>query len=596
MRDIAVFDLESDPFLYGRKPIPFTWGFYDGNVYESAWFSADQIENDTECCARSLADFLRHRRIIVYAHNAGRFDNHYLIPYMEPNIKIINGRIAKCKIGICEIRDSLLIIPLPLSAHEKVKFNYDRLESDVRDLPQNRGDIEKYLFSDCINLYDWVIKFVERFGSSLTVAGAAFKQLSKTGYEITRGNERYDDLFRQYYYGGRTQAFKKGVFKGDYYYFDMNSAYSRGMLEQHPKGYSYYETDTLPKNGPYFATIKAVSFGALPYKKTEPTDQELSEATRAALTGEEFVPSAEGLQFPDDNVVRTYNATSWEIEAGLETGSLDIQGIDTVYIPCETADFSIYVNKFYSEKLAAKIACDKDNETFAKFMLNAPYGRFALNPRKFKKYMLTELGEIPRVKCRKCGLSNLCNLIRCKFCGHEIPDNSWEPLADLESDFTLWECPDPGDTYFNVAISASITGYVRASLWRAIVNAKNPLYCDTDSLMCENFGGNVSYDLGDWKKEADLDAVYIGGRKLYLAHIKGKETAYKGKGNIHRNNPEYTEWLLQNFKIAHKGGRLTHLDLIDIVEHGKEIIWRNDAPTFSMKFGCRFLERRFKMT
>lgn len=549
MREIAVFDFETDPFKFGRKPLPFTWGFYDGKTYESKWFTADQIDDDEYVCAASFAEFIKDKRVVLYAHNAGRFDSHYLIPFFEPSLKIINGRIAKCRVGICEIRDSFLILPLPLSAHKKDSIDYTLFEAEVRDQKQNRKDIENYLYHDCVYLYNWVRKFVDRFGSGLTLAGAGFKQLSKTGYEITRGTETFDDLFRQYYYGGRTQAFKKGVFKGSYQYVDMNSAYSKAMLYDHPKGYSFYETNSLPKKGPYFATIKAVSYGALPYQSEK-----------------------NGLQFPDDNDIREYNVTSWEIEAGLETGTLDIYEVEKVYIPAETADFSTYVNKFYSEKLAAKIAKDKDTETFAKFMLNAVYGRFALNPRKFKKYLLTELGGYPE------------------------SGDDWELMADFESDFSLWERPDPGDTYFNVAISASITGFVRAMLWRAIVDAKTPLYCDTDSLMCEGFGGEVSDALGDWKNEADLDAIYIGGRKLYLAHIKGKETVYKGPGIVSRENPHYTKWLKENFKLAHKGGRLTHLDLIDIVEHEKEIIWRNEAPTFSMRFGARFMERKFCRT
>jgi hypothetical protein len=36
-RRIAVIDAETDPFLHGRKPQVFAWGFFDGETYRDFW-------------------------------------------------------------------------------------------------------------------------------------------------------------------------------------------------------------------------------------------------------------------------------------------------------------------------------------------------------------------------------------------------------------------------------------------------------------------------------------------------------------------------------------------------------------------------------
>ncbi len=67
------------------------------------------------------------------------------------------------------------------------------------------------------------------------------------------------------------------------------------------------------------------------------------------------------------------------------------------------------------------------------------------------------------------------------------------------------ELDEPDKRFYNVAVAASITGYVRAYLFRAIKNCSGLLYCDTDSLA---FTGKhslaVGNDLGAWDHELRL--------------------------------------------------------------------------------------------
>jgi hypothetical protein len=50
-----------------------------------------------------------------------------------------------------------------------------------------------------------------------------------------------------------------------------------------------------------------------------------------------------------------------------------------------------------------------------------------------------------------------------------------------------------------------------------------PIYCDTDSIICEAFGGNLhDTELGGWKIEAEGDYAAIAGKKLYAVFDNGK--------------------------------------------------------------------------
>lgn len=135
MRAFAVIDSETDPFLKGRIPEPFVWGFYDG--YEFRHYTHDTVH--------SLIKDISEKKIIVYAHNGGRFDYHFLLPYMEAydHIKIINGRLAQFFIDKAEFRDSFNILPVALKKFELVDAHGETIKRGIRlFLDGKRGTIQ----------------------------------------------------------------------------------------------------------------------------------------------------------------------------------------------------------------------------------------------------------------------------------------------------------------------------------------------------------------------------------------------------------------------------------------------------------------------
>jgi len=170
---------------------PLAAGFYDGEKFSHAW--------GIDCLPRML-DYLRtlppH---LLYAHNGGRFDFHYLLPWASGDVKVINGRIVQMQIGRHVLRDSYAILPIPLSDWSKSPIDYEIFERDQREKHQRY--ILDYLKSDCESLFGMVSAFVEKFGRALTLAGVAFKQLCEF-HEFPLGMKQHDERYRPFYLAG----------------------------------------------------------------------------------------------------------------------------------------------------------------------------------------------------------------------------------------------------------------------------------------------------------------------------------------------------------------------------------------------------------
>ncbi len=222
-------------------------------------------------------------------------------------------------------------------------------------------------------------------------------------------------------------------------------------------------------------------------------------------------------------------------------------------------------------------------------MLVSAYGKFGADPRKYKKSVLADWGASPLDEKEETEMIDL---------GMELDEYlkmmEWEIEGDTEFGKTFWSRPDPGDSYFNVGVAASITGNVRARLWRAICETDEPFYCDTDSVIGRGFKGKVGVELGEWSVDGEgYKGIYIGGKKLYSMECNYCAVNYDdGDGCVIKPEKPYEG----EIKKAHKGARLTHEEIVDIVVNDKEIVWENSAPSFSLSMGKRYVKRRIRRT
>jgi hypothetical protein len=535
-KEIWVADSETDPFDYDVIPVPFIWGLYNGNEYHEF--------TDTD----KFVDFVSAKDIIVYAHNGGKFDWHFLSHRFmsgEP-LLVIAGRLSRFEIGKCEFRDSINIYAKPLEAFSKEKFDYTKMDKSVRHLYMD--EIRTYLKSDCENLFNLVTGFIEQYGLHITTATAAMKfwqySLPSGRQSVPRSDAGFYDTFRRFYFGGRVQCFEQGDMKVDALSADINSAYPTAMMEQHPYGIFFAHNDGKPRSqpdkwGPMFFDIECVAKGAFCYR---------------GINGV--------LYYPDDNESRIYHVTGWELIAALETNTIRKLKFLSYYEFGELKSFAEYVNHFWKARLQFKADGDKHGSDFAKLMMNSLYGKFGSNPEKYKEHFLLPKQE---------------------FYEHYI-----ETLSDMDSwkEFREWVIVSRAQDnskkkFFNLATAASITGFVRAKLWRAIVECDTPYYCDTDSITAKGFGESVviGTQLGEWEIEYKYDRVIICGKKLYAFHHREKKMNDKA-----------------SWKIASKGARLNYADLIKVAS-GQVVTFRNMAPTFSVsKVAPTFISRDIKAT
>ncbi len=514
-RPWIVIDAETDPFLHGRVPKPFCWVAYDGTNSQVWW-------NDHE----GFIDWLMHWQGIAYAHNGGKFDFHFLADYMSGDLILINDRIASVRLGECELRDSWCLCPQALSAYKKDEIDYDLFEEGVRELHKTR--IVDYCKSDVEYLWEILAAFHgQHAGLPLTLPSAGIKALCRIErFKVPDGSDSFDSTLRPFYFGGRCEAIRSGQLEGPYLWHDINSAYPYAMTQPHWWGLTYEVSDDLPKGRPYFARVDAIARGCLPIR----------------MDGK--------LQYPRDMETRTYFASHWEIEAGFETGTLEIARVHETYTPCETKSFANFVQHYWSLKERAEQAGDDALRYVAKIVLNGTYGKLAQDPRRH---------------------------IDWSFADESDDISGAEHLLSVGGRWVVGN-PTPMPRFYNVATAASITGFVRAYLWRALCRVQDPIYCDTDCIISRSAPPNVGRELGQWKPEGVVSSIAIAGRKLYAATMAEKTMKYP-----------------DGVRVASKGCRLDKDDIVSLTE-GAIIEWQNDAPSMSLARGVRFTKRRIKAT
>ena len=526
---IYTCDLETDPFVYGRYPQPFSADIYDGRKHVTFW-GVD--------CISHLCDYIESLPPgVIYLHNGGRFDIYYLMRLVRGNpALIINGRIVRtfCKARggkMHEIRDSYAIMPFALAKYKKDEIDYKLMESDVRN--QHREEIVSYLRGDTTYLYELCVAFQEMFGNKLTIGSASMKELQKHHQFESLSNKADGEIRSDYYYGGRVQCFDKGILKGPWKVYDVNSMYPYVMKAfDHPISMPGSNTNKIRKST-CFVKVEGKNYGAFPTRTKQGLRFDIEEGTFTVSIHEFNAAEAHGLFIPG------------RIRQCINFG--------------QRANFGGFVDHFYEMREKAKVAGDEMHGLFYKFVLNSAYGKFAQNSDKYMEYCISE------------GTENLTS-------------KGWTPYEtdDISKDrsYIIWKRKPQLSTErttrnYNVATGASITGASRAVLLEAIARADTPIYCDTDSIICRNLK-HVSLDskkLGSWKEEAIASTACIGGKKLYAL--------FDGKGTC--------------VKQANKGVNLTAQEIRKVCK-GATIESKRIAPSFHLDGSYNFITRKVRMT
>ncbi len=575
-KKITTCDCETDPFLHGRFPVPFIWGFYDGTNFETF--------DSTEAFVARVSQL----PVIIYAHNGGKFDFMYLLPFVihdgtKLKTQIINGRIVSMPLGKATLIDSFAAVPQALGSIKKDEIEYWKLEVNKRD--QYRGEIISYLNGDCLYLYELMVAYRAAAGTKKTIASNALAFAKKLNIDPGTTNHRFDKNYRPFYFGGRTQCFAKGSHK-DIKVIDLKSSYPRAMMEHHASGEFMHRIGsldglTLEEIQRCFIVLECKSYGAFPIRKH----------------------TAQGLEFPTRE--DTFHVTGWEYIAAKKLGLIENENILSVRAPEKTITFAPYVQHWFEYKEAhskrkdGKLI-DPINYTIGKIMMNSLYGKLAQNPERYHDYKLEKIGSpLPCKKpiLNKKGFCKVCDfhemehgwLLECTYQGQEF--HSRPSLWNFQYRHGIeWEAKP---LYKNVATGASITGYARAALLYGIhgVGAENVIYCDTDSLVIPAATDLSSLDLsgkiGSWSLEIEYAPVgHFAGKKLYAIDLaNGKPCSCNDMMGCKRH------------KVVTKGGKLTFAGMKNLANDPNAVeTYYSPAPSFSIARDNHFIVRNIRAT
>lgn len=543
-QEIWTLDCETDPFSLERNkrneiPQPFIWGAYCHETQE-------YVELPDGC---SVADFFADRGALVYAHNGGRFDYMYLRDHLNSDdpLLVISGRIAKCKIGNSEFRDSVNLLPVALDTFGgKTKIDYALMEPDRRADPNVMHEIKRYLKQDCATLAENLQAYFDQYGRSISQASASMKYWAKHfDNEIPRQSKSDFDRYKPFYYGGRVQCFADGVKSANFSVMDINSAYPYAMKQRHIFSTTGILRNHLPAANAIFRCLLKVrcsSRGAFPWRDSEGA-----------------------LYFPDDEggrrkIQREYFVTGWEFLTALATDNISHIDLKEIHYFPETISFGDYIDHFYEKRMEAKRNKDKANDVFCKLFMNSLYGKFGQDCDSHRDFVIATTDSVADWKAK--GYRDY---------------KPWGSRFLMVADKKELDEFSPRRRYYNVATAASITGFVRAHLYRAANSCAGLIYCDTDSIAARDVSSLESGDaLGQWKKEMDCDQYAIAGKKLYaMRDVKRdweKEEAEK-KGIF--SGPD--GW----YKTACKGVDLTPEQIIKVAQ-GETIEYMPEVPTYSI--------------
>lgn len=545
MQNIAVLDFETDP-ADNKKPndrlVPFLAVLYS-NQFDQVIIWDENFERFIGKVFAAISAL--PEKFTIYAHNGGKFDYMFLVSRLRGQVMFKGRGIMEAHIAGHSLRDSFHIIPERLANWKKDKFDYTKLRRGVRN--KYRQEIIDYCISDCRYLLEIVLHMVGTYGLKLSIGQMAQFEVKKH-YTVKRLAPNADLFLRQYFFGGRVECLEGRGHWHNMKLVDVNSMYPDRMANcQHPIGASFDVRRGMPGDKTVFIDLTCRNYGAL-VKRGDNNE------TSANIEGGRF------------------KTTIWEYDTALKYNLIEDVEIHSCVDFHERSDFSKFIMPAYDGRILTKERMRKlepgsfdydeakKDDMLLKYILLNSWGKFAQNPRRYQAHCFTEPGEEPPLEWFPVVNGYRQNL---------------KPSYEC-AEYHIWQKPNPSSRFNNVATAASITGAARAKLMEAIHLSTNPIYCDTDCVICEDYSGLEIHEtqLGAWDLEAEFDEVIITGKKQYACKVKGYADGHKAR-----------------YKIRSKGAAdQTWQDFVKLLD-GETIKWVSKFPTMTRR-GEHFYMRR----
>ena len=488
--------------------------FYDDKTSRARWDRRYFCVGG--CIDKAMRFILRaqFRGYHIYAHNAGRFDYLFILPWLIEvgvhygfNFSIIPVSSSIQVLDIWETTpsgrrkgekwrflDSVKLIPTSLNNAAKGFGIPGKVEHDLNMHEEDPRWVE-YNQQDCAVNYDVVKLFhhyVEKvlLGEVGITAPATAVKLFRRQYlkRAVPRSEHTHDFIRESYVGGRCEVFRK--FGKKLYYFDFNSSYPASMKGMMPAGDATEWEGEPPKR----FTKKLLGFCEV---EIEVPEDLLIPVLPLKIDGK--------LIFPVGRIKGTW---TWpELQMAIKHGARVHKWLKSVwYKPVNL--FDQFVDDLYAYRDKSNPKYNVGLETVVKILLNATYGKFAMKTLRKKIYMYND---------------------------PEMPENAVPASGDPES--LIWYAEEESDApYVMPQVSAWVTSMARLRLYQGIerVHAMggSVYYVDTDSIVCDvDLGSSTA--LGELKNEipewgGQIEGEFMGP-KMYLIRTP-KNTKVKAKG------------------------------------------------------------------
>lgn len=524
-RKFLVLDIESkkDDTQEAGFTRPFMVGVYDGVTYTPFFDSVSGGDWQTRhwmpggCVDRALRFICqkKYEGYHIYAHNAGRFDYLFFVPWLRfiapelgltwnvvpvaSSIQVLDIWVQEDKQkSVSSVRrkggkkrvfrflDSYKLIPMGLDKAAKTFGLAGKMKHDLH-LPEDHKDWPIYNGQDCTELYQVCEKFHHYVENVLlgevgiTTPSTSVKLLRRRYLPkaLPRCVETHE-FVRSGYCGGRVEPFQclgEGL-----RYYDFNSSYPASMLEDMPAG----EGGEWEGEPPARYRDKWLGFAQV---EIEIPELHIPPLPLIAPKGHE----AEGkLIFPRGKLRGVWEYS--ELQMALEHGAVIHKWHKSVwYKPVSL--FREFVEDLYKYRDKSRADYDAGLDAIAKLMLNAAYGKFGMKTKRKKIYAWDD---------------------------PDLPENA-EP-ATPDPDCVVWYAEEEVDApYIMPQVAARVTALARCRLYRAMITALNlggkVYYCDTDSIITD-VELPTSTELGALKDEypeqsGRLYGAFLGP-KLYV--------------------------------------------------------------------------------
>ncbi len=557
-----VLDIESknDDSQRAGFTRPFMVGIYNGIDYYPVYSQNSSAEHHwTEaywkrggCVDRAMRAILKHkyRGHNIYAHNAGRFDFLFLLPWLmnegrklgykfsvvpiSSSIQVLDVWKGEHRHRTWRFLDSMRLIPTSLNKAAKAFGCGQKVDHDLNIPETDHKSWNIYNREDCVLNYEIMLKFHEYVENVL--CGEVGITAPSTAIKLFRRNYLHRSLprtieshefVREGYFGGRVESYIKSGTRLSYY--DINSSYPASMLSPMPVGEGVYWQGVPPER------YKRDLIGFVRCRVTVPDNLPLPPLP---VRGGTATNTPKKLLFPTG---RLEGIWEWsELQQAMSMGCTIDHWIDGWWYQGEEI-FGSFVHDLYAYRDKTRPDYDEGLSAVAKLLLNSAYGKFAMRTVRKKIYLYDD---------------------------PECPADATPASPGPECEVFYAEEESDAD-YIMPQVSARITALSRVRLLRFMLDAQacggRVYYCDTDSCVTD-VEMPTSPRLGDWKLEYAEHAGAIRGTflgpKLYILEAEGFEEV-KAKGfqkrtkeiieQVYRGETIYNDRLEKVLTLARDG-------------------------------------------